>query len=89
MDTKARLQVGIDMSRKRADIALLKPDGKPLVMHRAFSNSARGAEEVKQFLLETAKQYEYTGIDIAVEATGYYWLPFFIQLQAGCRFSPL
>lgn len=88
MDTKARLQVGIDMSRKKADIALLKPDGKPLVMHRAFSNSARGAEEVKQFLLETAKQYEYTGIDIAVEATGYYWLPFFIQLQADVDLAP-
>lgn len=77
-----RLQVGIDFSLKRADLALLSPDGQPIVAHRAFANSMPGYTMAKQLVLETLEAYDFDGVDLSGEATGYYWLPFFLQLAA-------
>ena len=77
-----RLQVGIDFSCKRADLALLSPDGEPIVMHRAFANSSPGYTMAKQFLVETLEACDFDGVDVSGEATSYYWLPFFLQLAA-------
>ena len=81
MNTMLRLQVGIDISRSSADFALLHPDGHPLKAHQSFSNSPLGAEKAKTILLEIVEKHHFTGIDIAIEATGYYWLPLFMHLQ--------
>lgn len=77
-----RLQVGIDFSHKRADLALLASEGQPIVSHRAFANSMAGYAATKELLLETLGANQFDGLDISGEATSYYWLPFFLQLAA-------
>jgi transposase len=75
-----RLLVGIDFSKSRADFALLHPDGQPLQNHRSFANSLVGFQKAKTLLLEALGEHSYSGLDIAGEATNYYWLPFFLHL---------
>jgi hypothetical protein len=53
-----------------------------LEAHRAFANSCSGYSAAKQLLLDTLDTYDFTGVDISGEATGYLWLPFFLQLSA-------
>jgi len=77
-----RLQVGIDFCQKRADFCLLLPDGQPLESHVAFDNSYLGYSRAKQLLLDALDDYAFDGIDVSGEATGYLWLPFFLQLAA-------
>ena len=77
-----RLQVGIDFSQKRADFCLLFPDGRPLESHTAVDNSYPGYSLAKQLLLDALDSYSFDGVDISGEATGYLWLPFFLQLAA-------
>jgi hypothetical protein len=77
-----RLQVGIDFSQKKADFCLLFPDGHPLEAHISFPNSCVGYASAKELLLNTLESYTFEGLDISGEATGYLWLPFFLQLAA-------
>ena len=77
-----RLQVGIDFSQKKADFCLLLPDGQLLESHASFANSCSGYSAAKQLLLDTLDSYDFDGVDISGEATGYLWLPFFLQLSA-------
>lgn len=77
-----RLQVGIDFWLKRADVCLLFPDGELLETHLPFANSWPGFQEAKAYLLEALDRFGFEGLDVAGEATGYYWLPFFQQLAA-------
>jgi hypothetical protein len=83
-----RLQVGIDFSQKRADCCLLLPNGQPLERHQAFGNSPGGYSLAKQLLLDALDSYQFEGIDVSGEATGYYWLPFFLQLAADPDLAP-
>jgi hypothetical protein len=83
-----RLQVGIDFSQKRADCCLLFPDGRPLESHIAFDNSYLGYSSAKQLLLDALDSYAFDGVDISGEATGYLWLPFFLQLAADPDLEP-
>jgi hypothetical protein len=83
-----RLQVGIDFSQKGADFCLLFPDGQPLELHQAFDNSRPGYSMAKQLLLDALDGYLFDGIDVSGEATGYYWLPFFLQLAADPDLEP-
>jgi len=75
-----RLQVGIDFSHKKADVCLMSPQGELLEPHLSFRNSRTGFEQLKSVLLEIRDVYAFDGIDISGEATGYYWLPLFLQL---------
>jgi hypothetical protein len=74
------LQAGIDFSHKRADLCLLGPNGELLEDHLACANSRPGFEQAKALLLEAMDRYDFDGLDISGEATGYYWLPFFQHL---------
>lgn len=80
MKDSQRLKVGIDIGRSTADFVLLHPEGNPLETHRTFSNSPAGMEQAKGLLLKTMSDHQLTGVDIAVEATSYYWLPAYIAL---------
>jgi len=82
------LQVGVDFSQKNADYCLLFPDGRPLEPHIAFANSMSGYAQAKQLLLDALETYSFDGIDLSGEATGYYWLPYFLQLAADPDFAP-
>ena len=81
MNRDQRLVVGIDIGRNQADLSLLHPDGQPLEMHQAFANSPIGYGQAKHLLLETLTEQRLSGIDFAVEATSYYWLPLYLQLS--------
>ena len=83
-----RLQVGIDFSQKQVDFCLLFPDGHPLESHVSFNNSRSGYDLAKQLLLEALDAYAFDGLDISGEATGYLWLPFFLQLAADPDLAP-
>ena len=83
-----RLQAGIDFSRKSADFSLLFPDGQPLELHRAFANSPIGYQAAKKLILEALETCSFDGLDVSGEATGYLWLPFFLQLAADPDLEP-
>jgi hypothetical protein len=83
-----RLQVGIDFSQKKADCCLLFPDGRPLESHIAFDNSYLGYSLAKQLMLDALDSYAFDGVDVSGEATGYLWLPFFLQLAADPDLEP-
>jgi hypothetical protein len=83
-----RLQVGIDFSQQRADVCLLCPDGQFIEPHRAVDNSLLGYGLAKQLLLDALDQFAFDGVDVSGEATGYYWLPFFLQLAADPDLEP-
>jgi transposase len=76
-----RIQVGFDISKQKLDMCILEPGGEVVVRHRSFANSMAGYQEVKQTLLPILRAGTYPGMDIGGESTGYYWLPFFMQLQ--------
>jgi transposase len=80
MEPSSRLQVGIDFSKNKADFALLTPEGQVLEMHRSFANSLVGYEQARAMLLEVLGRHGFQGLDIAAEATSYYWLGLYLQL---------
>ncbi len=82
METENRLQVGVDVGKSQVHLALLGPDGKILVKHRSFPNSVLGYGQVRELLLAVMQAQAFTGVDVAAEATSYYWLPFFCQLAS-------
>jgi len=83
-----RLQTGIDFSQKKADFCLLFPDGRPLESHVSFDNSRSGYSLAKQLLLDALETHSFDGVDVSGEATGYLWLPFFLQLAADPDLEP-
>lgn len=78
----SRLQLGIDFSSKAVDVCLLNGAGDRLMGHRRFSNSLPGYQDLKHLLLTTLVDQAAPGLDISGEATGMYWLPFFLHLAA-------
>jgi hypothetical protein len=54
----------------------------------AFDNSYLGYSLAKQLLLDALDSYSFDGVDISGEATGYLWLPFFLQLAADPDLEP-
>jgi hypothetical protein len=79
LEKQARLQVGIDIGRSKADYALLDANGQVVERHHSYENSLTGYLKSKQMLQEAMREGGFTGVDIAVEATGYYWLPLYMQ----------
>lgn len=74
------LQGGIDFSTQTVDVCFLSPEGQRLVGQESFDNARPGYEAYKCLLLETLAAHGYAGADIAGEATGVYWLPYFLTL---------
>jgi transposase len=76
----SRIIAGIDFSTAWADTSVLAPDGTRLDRHHRFANSLSGFQDLKQTVLEILDTHTDAGVDIAGEATGMYWLPFFLEL---------
>jgi len=74
------LNVGIDFSKKRADVGLFGPKGEYIKKHIAFKNSRTGYEYFKEHVLEAMEAYGLDEINVSGEATSYYWLPFFMAI---------
>jgi len=77
---ETRLQVGVDISKHKLDLCMLTAEGQVVVRHRSFPNSADGYRQLRETLLNAVQAGDYRGIDVGGESTGYYWLPFFLQL---------
>ena len=75
-----RLQVGIDFSQKQADICVLQNNGQPVELHQRCGNNQTGYAQAKRLILAALDQYGQSGIDLGGEATGNYWLPFYLCL---------
>lgn len=91
METYRRIKVGIDVGRSKVDFVILHPEGQRLEKNSSFNNSPEGIEQAKQLLIKTMEKHNFSGVDIAAEATGFYWLPLFIQLQQDAelaRYAP-
>ena len=82
------LQVGIDFGQGTTHFCLLLPDGQPLELHHAFANSLTGYAAAKELLLTTLATHPLDGLDISGEATGFYWLPFFLHLATDPDLEP-
>jgi len=78
---RSRIQVGFDISKKKLDMCILEPDGQVVVRHQSYPNTMAGYQEVRQTLLPILRSDTWEGVDIGGESTGYYWLPFFMQLR--------
>lgn len=87
MQTEHRMYAGIDFSKNQAHFALQQEDGRPLEKHRAFANNLDGYQEAKTFLLKVLQEQEIHALDIAGEATSYYWLPMYIQFYQDPDFA--
>jgi transposase len=75
-----RLQVGVDVGKNQLDLAVLAPSGQVLTKHRRFPNSLTGYAHLRDWLITTLQAQALAGLDVAAEATSYYWLPLFSQL---------
>lgn len=82
-----RLQVGVDVSKKRLDFALMRPTGELIERHQPFPNSLPGFERAKALLVKVMAEQGLDGIDLAAESTSYYWLPYFIQFSQDTELS--
>ena len=76
-----RLFVGIDVSLQHLDLALLNQEGERVCRHRRFPNTWPGYQQIQAWLAQTMTQRGFEEVDIAAEATSYYWLPAFYQLD--------
>ena len=76
-----RMLVGIDFSKNRADLALLKNTGELLIRHCGFANNQAGYQQAKELILKTLSECGLSGLDVAGEATSYYWLPLFVAME--------
>lgn len=79
---QTRLQVGLDISQKQLDLCAMTTAGKVLLQNQSFANNRQGYGALQATLLPLLAEKELTGIDLAGESTGYYWLPLFLQWQA-------
>lgn len=76
-----KLQVGFDISKKKLDMCILDSKGRRIMGHRSFANSQTGYQTLRHTLLEAIQNHPCSQINIGADATGYYWLPFFLQLK--------
>ena len=75
--------VGIDISKRKFDAALLRPEGK--VRHRTFTNTTEGAEQICAWLAH----HQIHKAHIVMEATGGYGDALLEYLYANPHFSHL
>jgi transposase len=80
MNPRTHLIVGIDYSKHKANLALLRGDNRFLGHTYHFSNSLSGFEKAKQVILEVIQDNQIETLAISGEATSYYWLPSFAQI---------
>jgi transposase len=61
--------VGIDIAKEKFDATIVRETGQP--HHRAFANTRKGFQDFKRWL----KRHGVQAARLAMEATGYYYLP--------------
>ena len=75
-----RLLVGDDVSSVRNDVCILTASGEVLLTHQPFINDLAGYVALRDTVVEWFQRVEAGGVDVAGEATGWYWFHTFYAL---------
>ena len=82
-----RLQVGIDVSKRRLEVCVLSPEGN-ILQQRTFPNTLPGYQALREALRSIQEAGGFAGIDLGAESTGPYWLPLFLYAQQDEAWEP-
>lgn len=82
------MYIGIDFGKKKVNYALLPDEGHALAHHHSYPNTWSGFQQGKRLILKTLAEQNIESLQIAGEATSYYWLPLFIQFAQDQDFAP-
>jgi hypothetical protein len=76
------LCVGGDIHQETLQLRTIdKTDGQEVGKLLTVSNNRPGADHAIAHLVQLLTQHGYTHLEFGLEATGLFWLPFFVYLQ--------
>lgn len=75
------LLVGVDIHRRTNVVQVMDGAGQVLSSRLRVANNRSGTAQLVTHLAEFARAGSYESIQVAAEATGNYWLPFFCELE--------
>lgn len=78
---KNPLLVGTDVHRKQNVVAVMDRNGGEVCARFRVDNNRPGTEQLSQQLVKLLEQGAYDGVELAAEATGWYWFHLFQQLS--------
>jgi transposase len=81
MFSQAALLVGVDIHRRTNVVQMMSGQGQVLTTKLQLPNNRSGTARLVHELAETARNGSFDSIQIAAEATGNFWLPFFCQIE--------
>ena len=75
------LLVGVDVHRQTNTVCLMDVTGQVLGPRRTIDNNRPGTELLVRHLAHQMAEGDFDAIQIAAEATGWYWWHFFQTLE--------
>ena len=75
------LIVGVDVHRKTNTFCLMDDSGKEVCSRFTLDNNRPGTQAFVQQVVELMEANEFSELQVAAEATGWYWFHFFQSLQ--------
>lgn len=85
--TQAKLYVGIDFSKNDVHVAMHAEDGRSCIQTARYANNQKGYEQLKASLLARLQEQTVAGVEVIGEATSYYWLPLYLQLDQDAQLA--
>ncbi|MBI4786435.1 MAG: hypothetical protein HY782_05245 [Chloroflexi bacterium] len=83
------LCVGGDIHQETLQLrAIDKTDGHEVGQRLTVQNNRPGAEQAIAHLVQLLTQHGYTQLEFGLEATGLFWLPFYVYLQHSPALAP-
>jgi transposase len=83
------LIVGCDVHQKTICFCLLdKATGQPVAAPFNLPNDRFGAEQAIQTLQRLLSHHRYTRLEVGMEATGFFWLPFYRAIERSDLLAP-
>jgi transposase len=80
MNSQKHLIIGIDYSKNKASLALMRGDQRFVAHKYHVSNTRSGFEKAKQRILDIIQEHQMETLEIGGEATSYYWLPSYAMM---------
>lgn len=75
------LLVGVDIHRRTNVVQVMDGAGQVLSSRLRVANNRSGTAQLVSHLAGVAREGSFESIQVAAEATGNYWLPFFCELE--------
>ena len=66
------IYVGIDVSQKQVEVAVVGAEGQLLKGTKPFANNLLGAEAIEIYLSQIAKKHDVSALHVATEATSFF-----------------